>query len=330
MRNVALALLCMGSGANLSLAKDVAGGPGPGYQRFANPPPFEASDAVQLPDGRILIVDDESDTPLTLVTLLTGRKIVTEKISLHKQFKKRGSERAVRELADLEGAAVAPDGRIYLMTSFSRKPSGRIDENRDKLASFTLQGTEVNQPVVRSDLRAALAALSPELAKASDYKVSESPAGLNIEGLVYDKAKERLLVGFRSPIVGGKALVVPLENPLDVVTKNAVPRFGAIAQINLGGAGIRAMTFDDKLGGFLILSGSAEGAALPIQLWLWDGMSTDPKHLTVEGWTDFAHGEGITPVRLKDDAFLMIVCDDGNSRKKRGSGYIFLDYAAIK
>ncbi len=82
----------------------------------------------------------------------------------------------MRALEDLEGAAASSNGRVYLMTSFSRKAIARVTPTR-KLVSFELKGEDIIAPAFRSDLRDLLVAVDPALTKAAANLNSESKMG---------------------------------------------------------------------------------------------------------------------------------------------------------
>ncbi|HYG61171.1 MAG TPA: DUF3616 domain-containing protein [Thermoanaerobaculia bacterium] len=68
---------------------------------------------------------------------------------------------------------------------------------------------------------------------------AEEPGALNIEGLAAKDGK--LLIGFRGPVRGGKALVVTLENPQEVLNQGAPASFATPIELDLDGLGIRSL-----------------------------------------------------------------------------------------
>ena len=114
-------------------------------------------------------------------------------------------------------------------------------------------------------------AAHPALKEAAEVADVKDGNGLNIEGLAFDAGGERLLVGFRGPLVDGKAMLVAIENVDEVFDKGAEPRIADEAiLLDLGGDGIRGMTYDPRLEGFLIISGPLEQVEdVPFRLWFW-------------------------------------------------------------
>jgi hypothetical protein len=160
------------------------------------------------------------------------------------------------------------------------------------------------------DLVAALAA-HPALKRFHLGKAArtdaKAPGGLNIEGLTATP-DGRLLLGFRNPIPGGLALLVPLRNPDDVIAGKPA-RLGGPILLNLGGLGVRSIdrTTDDE--GYLIVAGpSGEGG--PFRMYRWSGF-TGSAPVPVSG-VDFAglHPEALVmPQRPRDS--VMVLSDDG-------------------
>jgi hypothetical protein len=52
---------------------------------------------------------------------------------------------------------------------------------------------------------------------------------------------EKLLIGFRNPIPGGRALLLPLQNPIEVVREWKPVQFGTPIELDLKGLGIRVL-----------------------------------------------------------------------------------------
>lgn len=110
------------------------------------------------------------------------------------------------------------------------------------------------------------------LATASE-KPPEDPVGLNIEGLAAT-ADGHLLIGFRNPRPSGKTVIVPIENPREVIDKSAKPLFGDAILLDLGRRGIRSIEF---IGGRYVIvagpfdDGTEGGAGSDFALFTWLG-----------------------------------------------------------
>jgi hypothetical protein len=192
--------------------------------------------------------------------------------------------------ADLEDLARIGD-RVFVTTSHGRKSSGNLDRARYRFAVFDLSGAIPNVTLApagtatslldqmlvagnwdapNAGVIAALEAAS-QLGDNSDATLAPENMGTNIEGLASDGAG-KLLIGFRNPRPGGKAIVVALANP-DAVAAGAVARFAGAAELDLGGLGVRGMAYSQAHGAVLIVAGPhATGG--PFKLYRWSGTLT--------------------------------------------------------
>jgi len=83
--------------------------------------------------------------------------------------------------------------------------------------------------------------------------------GLNIEGLAWDHTQGQLLLGLRSPVVDGNALLVPLRlrDPRGPFSYDNLEVKEAI-RLPLGGFGIRSVEYDPQQKVFYIIAGATE------------------------------------------------------------------------
>lgn len=176
--------------------------------------------------------------------------------------------------ADLEGAATIGD-RVYWITSHGRNASGRKQPYRQRLFA-----TQIRPGPSLQLIGAPYARLLDDLAKAPElarYRLedaarlaAEAPGGLNIEGLA-QTPEGGLLIGFRNPLFGGRALVVPLDNPEGVVTgKRAM--VGTPIELDLGGRGIRSIELVGS--SYLIVAGPVADEGT-FAVYRWSGRSGD-------------------------------------------------------
>jgi hypothetical protein len=120
-----------------------------------------------------------------------------------------------------------------------------------------------------------------------------------------------LLIGFRNPVSGGGALIVPLTNPKEVIAGKS-PVLGKSFRLNLEGRGIRDMTRWHNQ--FLIVAGdykdrAAPGAKTP-KLFKWSG---DPKDSPVpmEGEFGNLNPEAALVYGQEGHERLQLLSDDG-------------------
>lgn len=99
----------------------------------------------------------------------------------------------------------------------------------------------------------------------------EAPGGLNIEGLAATP-DGKLLIGFRNPVPGGSALIVPIENPKDLVNGKKA-KFGLPITLNLGGRGIRSIELGPG-SSYLVVAGPVADSGSFV-FYRWSGKTGD-------------------------------------------------------
>lgn len=286
---------------------------------------FEPSAIQQLPDGRFLVVEDEKDHPFSLVSIgLDGRVDATPLLP------PLDADDAAWKLDDLEALALDGAGWVYALTSHSRSGGGREKKARDKLVRFrVVEGRMVQASLVR-ELKPALAAAHPVLAQAAEVAEVKEAGGLNIEALEFSP-DGALLVGFRGPLLAGRALIARVENPAAMFESGEPPRVSpTLVTLDLDGCGLRGMAWVPALGGYLLISGPAERRQVPFRLWFWTGRPEDEaRSVRVGEQQGFAHAEGVTPALIDGQARIVIVSDDGDRATGRHAGFLLLDPAGL-
>jgi hypothetical protein len=263
------------------------------------------------------------------LTLHDDRSLSAVALSPDTLFDPGSATRDVGKLDDLEALDVDDHGRVYALTSHSLTGKGNAKQEREKLLRFEVDGDELRDPRIVTNLKQHLMAAHPALKEAAEVADVKDGNGLNIEGLALDADRQRFLVGFRGPLVDGRAMLVAIENVDEVFDKGAEPRLADEAiLLDLGGEGIRGMTYDPRLDGFLIISGPLEQVEnVPFRLWFWSGLAErPPQPVIVPGLDGFEHAEGITPVRGHGQERLLIVSDDGDMDAGKAARYLLLDY----
>lgn len=272
---------------------------------------FEASGVVQVPgtDG-VYFVDD--GRPAQILWMMLDQ-------TAHQSGPIKPVDLGV-SVADPESIAYG-GSFFYVMGSQSDSRAGE----RNALVRFALDPSThslVGQAEVMTDLRSFLFANVPEL---KGLEAKGEDGGVNVEGIAYDPTSDRLMLGLRSPVVGGKALIVPLKlrDPRgQFSTANLLPPGSAI-QLPLGGLGIRDIEFDLRSSAYYIIAGAAaHGESPSFSLWEWNG-GTDmanpestPREITkLDGKMK---PEGITHIKIGGKDFIFIVGD--------GSSYLKLEY----
>jgi hypothetical protein len=154
----------------------------------------------------------------------------------------------------------------------------------------------------------------------------EADDGFNIEGLAATP-EGHLLIGFRNPRPGNKALVIPLENPRELVDKADVvddkkrpkPIFGNPRLIDLEGRGIRSIERINNT--YVIVAGphgEAEDSKIkpPFAVFTWGGKEGDKP----DKMTDVVIPDTFTPeavFAIPGSSNMMLLSDDGTKTCKK-------------
>lgn len=284
---------------------------------------YEPSAIQQLPDGRFIVLEDEKQHPFSLIDIRLDGSI--ERVALEPGFFE--ADDAFWKLDDLEGVALDQTGFIYAVTSHSRTNEGEEKKSRSKLVRFRVEGERAVDSTVVRDLKPALQAAHPVFAAAATVRDVKSDGGLNIEALEVDPDGRRLWLGFRSPLLDGRAILAGIENFAEMFEQGASPRIaGNLITLDLAGHGLRGMAWAPTLKGYLLVAGPVSKAATPFSLWFWSGGANEPaRRVDAPGVPDFAHAEGVCPAVLEGRSHIVVVSDDGDRTAGRCAGYLILD-----
>jgi hypothetical protein len=260
---------------------------------------FEASGVVHVPgtDG-VLFVDDGRPNEIFL-------------LQLDKDRKQAG---AIKDIAiatsiiDLEG--ITTDGTYFYIVGSQSKAKGA---DQAGLARFTFDAASQRAVGTQAatGLKKFLAENVAELRGMENKKYNDG--GINVEGVAWDPQNKRLLLGLRSPIVDGQALVVPLKlrdpkgsfsfDNLEVEDRKAI-------RLQLGGAGIRSIEYDDSRKAFYLITGAGpNNEKLDFKTWEWSGNAQASALREINTFDRRLKPEGITRVSTGNGDFTFIVFD---------------------
>jgi hypothetical protein len=268
----------------------------------------DASAAIALTSDLLAVADDEDNAIRVYKAGQGGFPVRSHELSKFLSVDPKKPE------SDIEAACRVGD-RIYWITSHGQNQEGEYRSSRHAFFAMTTDATGGLQPVghpyhnLLSDL-----IREPRLAR---FRLGEgsllppkSRGAVNIEGLCATRAGH-LLIGFRNPIPQGRALVVPIENPEELLF-GKTPRFGAPLQLNLDGLGIRDIApVGDE---YIILAGSYDGSG-KTRMYRWRGGDAQPQALRgIDLGT--INGEALITYPNADN-LLEVLSDDG-TRKVNG------------
>lgn len=229
----------------------------------------DASAAVAMGANHFVVADDETNI------LHIYQRSQPEQVGTHDLSGFLGIK--PDKEADLEGAA-AIGARIYWISSHGRNSEGKAQQRRYRFFATdivsgsppSLQNFARPYTGLLDDLKAAPALAAYKLEQAAALP-PKAVGGLNIEGLAATP-DGKLLIGFRSPVPDGRALLVPIENPAEVVAGKAA-RIGRAIELDLGGRGIRSI---DLIGSaYLIVAGSNQDSGQFV-VFKWSGQAGAP------------------------------------------------------
>ncbi|MBE2260068.1 MAG: DUF3616 domain-containing protein [Rhodobacteraceae bacterium] len=290
---------------------------------------YEPSGIQQLPDGRFIVVEDEPQQALSVIDIDRDGSV---RCTALRPSGLQDSGDDFWDLDDLEGVAVDHAGYVYAITSHSRDGAGCEKASRERLVRFRVEGDRIAEPMVTSGLKRALIADHPVLAAAAAILDVKKDGGLNIEALTMSADQTRLLVGLRSPLLDRQALIATIENPQAVFEAAAEPLIGAtLTTLDLGGNGIRGMSYIPRLAGYLLIGGPIARSRAPFELWFWSGDRADrARRVSVAGLAGFEHAEGLCPAVIGGQPHLVIVSDDGNRKHGRSARFLVLDLEQLR
>lgn len=267
----------------------------------------DASAAVMLDKDRFVVADDE-DNVLRIYSIAASGKPVRVDLAPLLGGKKE---------ADIEGAARIGD-RIYWIASHGASKDGEERPARRRFfATDVANGAD--GVVVHAAGKASkeiTQLLTNDIGQAYGLEAKarnppESSEGLSIEGLAV-RPDGSVLIGFRNPIPHGRALVVPLKNPSQLVAESpTAPDFGTPIEIDLGGLGIRSMELVPGKSEYIIVAGAAGKGKFALYRWR-EGLQPVRLHVDVP--------PGFRPEALMLDAgrkAMHLLSDDGDECKDK-------------
>lgn len=288
---------------------------------------FEPSAVQQLPDGKLLIAEDEPNHAFSIISIdKTGRFVEDEALDTRviTGFKRR--------LSDLEALARDEEGFIYALTSHSRTRKGNRSPDREHLMRFKIQDGNVLGLTSYDNLTQVLETdhkLHDLIRERTKAEVSFDE--INIEGMAFDPVKKRLVLGFRDPEFNNMALVAFISNPKDVFERNAKPEFDEVAVIDIDGGGIRSLNYDPVLKTYVIANEvKDENGQKFSQLWTWSGNSTDePQKISLPNLQHITNVEAVDSITVNGKPQMILMGDEGNASQKITTKYMLVDYSQL-
>ena len=284
---------------------------------------FEPSAVQQLPDGKLLIAEDEPNHAFSIISIdKTGRFVEDEALDT----------RVITGFKRLEALARDDEGFIYAMTSHSRTRKGNRSPDREHLMRFKIQDGNVLGLTSYDNLTQVLETdhkLHDLIRERTKAEVSFEE--INIEGMAFDPVKKRLVLGFRDPEFNNMALVAFISNPKDVFERNAKPEFDEVAVIDIDGGGIRSLNYDPVLKTYVIANEvKDENGQKFSQLWTWSGNPTDePQKISLPNLQHITNVEAVDSITVNGKPQMILMGDEGNASQKITAKYMLVDYSQL-
>ncbi len=296
----------------------------------------DASAAVALGENEFLVANDE-DNNLRVFNLNTPNE--PQILGLSEIYKGVIFDGEDLEI-DLEGAARIGD-RIFWIGSHSTSKKGNFRAARHRLFAVQISRAASGKynAVAAGQIYTNLIAEIEQDARFNDFKIKEAKAikpkdtgGLSIEGLAA-APDGSLLIAFRNPLrggqikdgflIGGKALIVKLLNPTEVI-KGAAARFDAPVELDLGGYGIRSLEYNAAKENFFIVAGpyhANEQTPREVnRIYTWSGKPKDtPKLEKNFNLTEFNIEAAFFFPSSENNAWLF--SDDGNTCRRDNESF---------
>ena len=273
---------------------------------------FEPSGVTTLDDGKILIVEDDGSVKsLKLVEFTADDKMVElGNLYIPKKLKKR-----FKKVEDLE-AVTSKAGNVYAITSHSLTREGKRKKAREKLIMFKYDDAMMVDLYEYVKLKDDLIQAFPRLFK-NMFKIDD----MDIEGLTLDN-DGGLLIGFRSPLSNFKAMLIKIKNPQEVLQRKAQPVFETPIFLDLGGLGIRDISYDEDKNGFWIIAGDVNERGENFKLYFWNKETGEISY--VKNQPDIGFGEGVAVIHNHGKSSLFIVEDDGR-KPNQSADYVIIN-----
>jgi len=275
----------------------------------------DASAAIALDERHFVVANDEDNILKVYRSDISGGPVsgISGK-DINDYFDNNPKDKEV----DIEGAVQLGE-TLYWISSHGRNKEGESKPERHQFFANKLLAddgekrfkqvghayTQLFEDMLKDER------LKPYPLEAAEKLPPKEKGGLNIEGLAVTPDQE-LLIGFRNPIPGGKALLLPLKNPQELLKKKRTPAiFGKPIELDLNGLGIRSIEYWASKNCFIIIAGAYDGSD-QFALYQWSGLEKEnPELIEVTGLPAHFRPESVLYYPHRDNQ-LHLLSDDGS------------------
>ena len=199
-----------------------------------------------------------------------------------------------------------PDHRLLFALKVESREGREVVRPHGEPNADLVRAIEEAESLRTTGLSHSILSLHVQLAHLAPEK-----RGLSIGALGVAPDGKGLLIGLRGPTSGRRSLILPVDNPENLVLDfPAAPQFGEPIRLDLGGLGIVGIERAEKLGGYLLLAAPKDVKQPGSKLYAWTGAPDDAAvevHAFEGG--DFSP-EALVPA--KDGRAFLALSDDGH------------------
>lgn len=277
--------------------------------------PYNASAIVEIAPGKFIFADNNTNDALFELNIEANGTKAGPLVRRPLVGVQPG------QLDDIEGLALAQkDGKtiIFATTSMMNKISkkqGQFVAPPSALLRITVQPDGSLATEVIPDIRQWFTANVPDIGGSTVLEPDEG--GLNIEGLGFDPNTNTLMLGVRTPVIKGQAVVVPvrindLAGPWDASNLSVQPLIHLAIEAARDEQGIRDLSYDPVKKGFLVVVGNSTSLSkAPFKVYRWDGATSAVQKLGSLFFAKGAKPEGVTRATFGTTSGLVFVDDNG-------------------
>jgi hypothetical protein len=267
----------------------------------------DASAVVLISDNLFLAASDEENRVRLYRARVDGLPVEAFPLYLSNRGSK-GPE------TDIEGAARVGD-RVYWIGSHARNKDGALRLQRRQFLATDLAtaGDVVTVQVVGRSYRRLIEDLTSDPRLVSfrfdegSRRAPKESGALNIEGLA-ERQEGGVWLGFRNPVPEGKALLIPLLNPNELVEVGLRARFGEPVLVDLGGRSVRDMVRAGDQ--YFIVGGFYDGHGRSF-VYRWNGRDSVAEKMDEQPLKGL-NPEAIAVWARPSGYELLLTSDDGN------------------
>jgi hypothetical protein len=248
---------------------------------------FEPSGVARVHGGWLVLDDELLGSVLFVAHAESGGRAALVKIQRGKEERApiaKGVDRFF-PVQDFEGIATDGEKRVFLIGSHcgKREEDGTVTPNPDREFLIEAEWDFEERRLDKARRSENLLKVVKKVVKPTGLDIStkrcKRKGFLNIEGLAFDKEHDRLFVGFRYPLVKGKAVVAALSVAAAFSDKGdgKSDGKGAVLLLDLGNRGIRDIECAD--GSLWIIAGASDDERTPFSLWRCDTNGENLAHV---------------------------------------------------